>query len=205
MAHRGPVRRRTRSALCGALAGLLLGGRAIAADGAGGDAAAGTPSGASLAVVTASLPRDAEFAPRAGDDLRLERGPNLRLGVTPRIAVKLKAGFGVALARLESEPSCSELFAEFGADARRTLAQTLYYGATRQQEDARCRDAYAATQVGSAVTWVCRNFAGVGIEHAARVLIHEALHRAGKVESPQVPGAMTSREIDLMVAARCRL
>lgn len=205
MAHRGSDQRRTRSALCGALAGLLLGGRAVAADGAGGDAAAGTPSGASLAVVTASLPRDAEFAPRASDDLRLERGPNLRLGVTPRIAVKLKAGFGVALARLESEPSCSELFAEFGADPRRTLAETLYYGATRQQEDARCRDAYAATQVGSAVTWVCRNFAGVGIEHAARVLIHEALHRAGKVESPQVPGAMTSREIDLMVAARCRL
>ena len=205
MAHRGPVRGRTRSALCGALAGLLLGGRAIAADGAGGDAAAGTPAGVVLAVATTSLPRDAEFAPRASDDLGLERGPNLRLGVTPRIAVRLRAGFGVALARLDSEPACAALFAELGADARRTLAQTLYYGATRQQEDARCRDAYAATQVGSGVTWVCRNFAAVGTEHAARVLIHEALHRAGLPESPQAPGAMTSREIDLVVRSSCRL
>ena len=205
MGLRTPARSRTRSALCAALAALLLGGGAIAADDAGGDAAAGTPAGVVLAVATTSLLRDAEFVPRASDDLRLESGPNLRLGVTPGIAVRLRAGFGVALARLDSEPACSALFVEFGADARRTLAQTLYYGATRQQEDARCRDAYAATQVGSAVTWVCRNFAGVGIEHAARILLHEALHRAGLPESPQAPGAMTSREIDLVVAAKCHL
>jgi hypothetical protein len=182
--------------VCGALGVLLAGslasraenGRLAAADGAAAEASAAAAS-----------------VPIGTDVLRTDLRPNVRLGVAPAVAMKLRAGFDLALDRVERESACRALFADLGADARGTLHGSLYYGATRQQEQSHCRYATAATQVGSAVTRVCESFSRVSIERAALVLIHEALHRAGLPERPQAPDAKSAREIDRMIHTRCGL
>jgi hypothetical protein len=184
-----------------AVAGLSIGAAAKGAE-PGRDAADGT----AVAVVAASLPRETDFDARGPDGFRLVLRPNVRLGVAPAVAMKLRAGFDLALDRVERESACRALFADLGGEAREALGGTLYYGSTPAQEDGRCRYAYAVTQIGSAVTWVCqRNFVEVGLEHAARILIHEALHRAGLPERPQAPDAKSAREIDRMIHTRCGL
>jgi hypothetical protein len=183
--------------VCGALGVLLAGSLASRAENRRLAAADGAAAEASAAAAS---------VPIGTDVLRTDLRPNVRLGVAPAVAMKLRAGFDLALDRVERESACRALFADLGGEAREALGGTLYYGSTPAQEDGRCRYAYAVTQIGSAVTWVCqRNFVEVGLEHAARILIHEALHRAGLPERPQAPDAMSAREIDRIIHTRCGL
>ena len=68
-----------------------------------------------------------------------------------------------------------------------------------------CPRITAYTFVGASTTWLCPDFKRLPIEHAALVLIHEALHHAGLTEKPHDQGAMTSREINTMVTTACQL
>jgi hypothetical protein len=130
----------------------------------------------------------------------------LRLGLSAAVVTRLRAGYGLAVRRLESSEPCRHLFAGLGVDPLPLLSQLFYYPAGSNQNNSSCRvRASAYTEVGSHVTWVCDNFALLRERQAAMVILHEALHAAGLPEQPRVPGAMTSAEINAMVAARCAL
>lgn len=206
MAVEAPAGSRGTSRTRCAIAALAVAGLSIGAAAKGAESGGGAAGGTAAAVVAASLPRETDFDARGPNGFRVVLRPNVRLGVAPTVAMKLRAGFDLALDRVERESACRALFADLGAEARDAFGGTLYYGSTSAQEDGRCRDAYAVTQIRSAVTWVCQgNFVDVRLEHAARILIHEALHRAGLPERPQAPDAMSGREIDALIRSRCRL
>jgi hypothetical protein len=131
--------------------------------------------------------------------------PNERASVSPQASLRLKAGFSLAWAKLERRSACQALFVSLGSDGHELLSRTLYYGASRGEEESACRSAFAITQVGSPVTRICSRFARASTERAALVVIHEALHLAGLGESPQTPGAMSSSEINDRIADRCGL
>ena len=63
----------------------------------------------------------------------------------------------------------------------------------------------AFTEVGSSVTYLCRDFGRLAPEQAAIRLVHEALHHAGLPEAPADPTALASAEINELVARDCRL
>jgi hypothetical protein len=57
--------------------------------------------------------------------------------------------------------------------------------------------------VGAAPTFLCTGFSSLTDEHAALVLVHEALHHAGLTESPSDPSGMSSAAINEMVRTAC--
>lgn len=134
--------------------------------------------------------------------------PWIHAAMKPRVRERLESGFTIALQRLRDIPSCRQLFSDLGADGAEMLRTTLYFPMPSIREEIKiCRDggADAATIVGAASTFVCRNFERIPDERAAIVVIHEALHHAGLSESPPDRHAPTSREINGMVADRCEL
>jgi len=124
----------------------------------------------------------------------------------PRMQLKLLEALPLAVRNVDQVGSCRELFSGLGADGVERLGKTLYYGAPPEVVAGRCsRGAVAATNPGSAVTWLCPMFASLPTRLAALALIHEALHFAGLPERPQVAGAHSSAEINGMVHDSCHL
>lgn len=121
-------------------------------------------------------------------------------------AAHLAEAYAVAHGRLRLFPSCRALFAPFGADGEERLAGSLYVRATNHHELHICgRRVAAFTAIDSPVTRLCRNFRRLDAEQSALILIHEALHHAGMPEAPHEKGAMTSQEINQLVAESCGL
>jgi hypothetical protein len=154
-------------------------------------------------LVTAATPTVA--ADRTGVDVEPVRvEPNVRWGVMPDVALKLRTGFAVAVGRAKAVPQCAALFEDLGADPVELLGRALYYPAALNRNNPACRNgAQAFTRVGSPITWVCDRFARLDTDKAALVLLHEALHFAGLPEQPHDPQAMTSSEINDLVKDRC--
>lgn len=118
----------------------------------------------------------------------------------------LAEAYSVAHDRLRLLPSCRALFAPYGADGEDLLAGSLYVQATTHHEAQICgRRVAAFTAVESPVTRLCRNFRRLDAEQGALILIHEALHFAGMPEAPHEKDAMTSQEINELVAESCGL
>lgn len=160
---------------------------------------------AAAALLVAAAATPAAGADRTGAEaLPVQVEPNVRWGVMPDVALKVRTGFAVAVRRSREIPQCAALFEELAADPVELLGRALYYPAAINRDNAACRNgAQAFTAVGSPVTWVCDRFARLHTEDAALVLIHEALHFAGMPEQPHDPRAMTSEEINDMVKDRC--
>ena len=154
---------------------------------------------ASLALLIATPGRAA-----AGHALYVE--PRI-LGRLPlRVEFELKAAFQTALERVRRIPACRSLFEDLGADGSAALTSTIYHLAPESLDKRVCqdRDAGAFTVVGSPVTWICpRSFLKVRGLEAALLLIHEALHQAGLPEWPPHAGALSSVEINQLVARSC--
>lgn len=118
----------------------------------------------------------------------------------------LRAGYRLALDRLDEAPPCGALFEVLGGDGRELLARTVYTLPAGPRESGVCRRAVAFTAPGSVRTVVCPvRFRALPKGEAAAVLLHEALHLAGLAEWPYDPEALTSEEITELVRSRCRL
>jgi hypothetical protein len=120
----------------------------------------------------------------------------------PRVREKLYAGFEIAVERICTQHDCHALFSRLGADGVQSLNATLYYPANPYRELYTCKRAVAFTKKGVSQTWLCRSFSSLKDEAAAKILIHEALHRAGIGEHSQ---EMTSLDTDIMVIQSCGL
>jgi hypothetical protein len=118
---------------------------------------------------------------------------------------KLRVGFEIAIQRVTEVPSCNDLFAKLHADPVETLKTGLYFPASPARETSVCRRSMAQTFVGDAPTWICRRMMSSSDEHAAMVIIHEALHHAGLTEKPRDRKAMSSGAINVMVGKSCNL
>ena len=144
-------------------------------------------------------------ADRTANEMLPERiEPNVRWGVMPDVALKIRTGFAVAVSRATNVGACAALFRDLGADPVELLGRSLYYPAASNGDNPACANGMMAfTSVGTPVTWVCDRFRRLSTEKAALALLHEALHFAGLPEQPHDPNAMTSSEINDMVKDRC--
>jgi len=132
--------------------------------------------------------------------------PNERTGLSFAVGLNLRRAFPVAIRRLLELPECRALFDGLALDGDAALRRTLYYPPDALGFEEPCRlGGNAFTAVGRVQTGLCPRFAGLPVERAALVLIHEALHFAGLPERPATPGAMTSTEINDRIAERCGL
>lgn len=131
--------------------------------------------------------------------------PAIRRGVATAAAMRLRSGFAIALRQVQELPACHALFESLGSDPEKLLLETDYSAATPELERSYCsRRAVAVTNIGQPLTWVCWTFSELTAHQAAIVLIHEALHVGGLPESPRIPNAMTSQQINTLVMSRCR-
>jgi hypothetical protein len=120
----------------------------------------------------------------------------------------LESAFRVAAERLHSRGTCRALFSELGTDGLARLRDTRYQAAAEVGAERVCRrgtGVAAFTAVGSPRTIVCPGFDSLTVKQAAVIILHEALHFAGLPEGPPTPGAMSSTEINDMIADRCGL
>ncbi len=186
----------------------------VVAVGWGGRVAHAQPPGearASRGPVTATVNDDpgleipdasASLGPTVLNHLR----PDLRRGLLPSVRSKVVESFGIASIQVQELGTCRELFVRLGASGLDRLRRTLYYPAPQEVVTNRCeKGVMAATNPGSAITWLCPAFASLSNQRAAMTLIHEALHFAGMPERPQAVGALSSAEINSLVHNACRL
>ncbi len=125
--------------------------------------------------------------------------------VASAVRSRLEASYRIATQRLQESAECRGLFSDLGADGLEALASTMYYPATVQHERQVCGGAHGYTVVGWVPTYLCRNFVRLSERRGALVVIHEALHRAGMGEWPRDPDALSSGEINDLVAEKCGL
>ena len=131
-------------------------------------------------------------------------GPRVYGRLTDGSFRNIRLGFPLALQMVRPDSTCSALFEPFHAAAVESLASALYAAPTDREVTRICVGGVAAfTLVGSRVTKLCPEFGNLHPREAALTLIHEALHSAGMPESPATPNALTSQEINALVARAC--
>jgi hypothetical protein len=191
--------------------------RPVAVGGPAGQSAAHTPKGRPSPIVESGLAStDRGGKHWMSGSLRFagrpDGAPNASLSVAPRVYGRLsertlrniRLGFPLALKMVSSTSACSALFEPFHAAAVETLASTWYAAPTGREKTRICVGRVAAfTAVGGRVTKLCPEFGDLYPREAALTLVHEALHSAGMPESPATPGALTSQEINALVARAC--
>jgi hypothetical protein len=116
---------------------------------------------------------------------------------------RLASAFSLAVSRVAGRPECAGLFSDLGADGAEMLTSSLYFPAPAAKRASTCRRAVAFTRVGAAPTFLCDQFHSLTDDHAALVLVHEALHHAGLTESPADPSGKSSSAINEMVRKAC--
>jgi hypothetical protein len=123
------------------------------------------------------------------------------------LRAKLASSFRLALDRLNTCPTCRDLFEQLHANGHVMLATTIYIAADGEHAIKMCDRAGGAafTWLGQPTTYLCPCFAQLAPNEAAMSLLHEALHYAGLPERPVHRGAMSSREISALVRKRCGL
>ena len=131
--------------------------------------------------------------------------PWIHGGMNDGLRDSVKVAFEIAAQRVQEIETCTDLFAEFGVDAMEALDRPVYMPVfSRHKVKNVCGRNLAYTFVGAPSTFICPKFERVSDQHAAMVLIHEALHTAGLEEAPTTPGAKTSQQINSIVAKSCR-
>jgi hypothetical protein len=156
-------------------------------------------------VLLAGVSGSALAEPPAATAVSSDPAPRVGQGIAPPTVVKLKAGFALAVKRVQEVPECQGLFARLGADGTDVLSNTYYVPADLKSELRVCRRAHGFTIVNGAPTWLCRNFGRLQDHRAAVVLLHEGLHHAGLDEWPHDPDGPRPRAIDKMVEDACDL
>lgn len=152
---------------------------------------------ASAAVATTAVVGATEFAQPTSPYIH----PKMPDAVTER----LQSAVEIAAERIEKLEECSDLFANLGADGLEMLHTTMYFPARAvNKKDGVCRRSAAYTTVGGKLTFVCPEFSNLSNDRAAMYVVHEALHHAGLTEKPQDRRALTSLQINTMVATKCK-
>lgn len=130
--------------------------------------------------------------------------PWIHGGMDEGLRDSIEVAFEIAAQRVQEVESCSDLFREFGIEATEVLDRAVYMPIfSRHKVKKVCGRNLAYTFVGAPSTFICPKFERVSDQHAAMVIIHEALHTAGLEEAPTNPGAKTSQQINSMVAKSC--
>lgn len=129
------------------------------------------------------------------------------LGPVPDpMKARLASAFDVARERVARRPACRDLYRDLDRSGVDSLEATRYLVTTLRERQRLCdRRVSAFTVPGGLTTRLCPSFSRLPTPRAAAVLIHESLHTAGLPESPLVPEAMRSSEINDLVARRCGL
>jgi hypothetical protein len=124
---------------------------------------------------------------------------------TPSQAFKLNQGKVKALEELDTNPTCASLPQTLGMGSWVNLQDTINQTTYRNWDShARCNGtAGAFTNPNWKYVYLCAKFGDVTAKRAAELVIHEALHSAGLLESPPYDGALTSSQIDAQVRENC--
>ena len=137
---------------------------------------------------------------------RTPRAPLPLVGsqVSPSQRASLTEAFQEAHLRLRISRTCASLFDGLDLAGRAALESSLYNfdGAESLKKACGVR-VRAVTRVGGQMVHLCRSFYRLMREDKIVVLLHEALHTAGRNEAPADPSAPTSREITREVRAAC--
>ena len=134
--------------------------------------------------------------------------PRIEGPVAPSIRVKLTVAYSIAAGRLRTHPECAEMFSKLGGYGLTSLKVTVWRFASTAEEQAACGrgSAVAAfTRVGGARPVMCRAFVDLGLQDAAVVVLHEALHFAGLGQSHSGPILPDSQSINATVRLVCGL
>lgn len=131
--------------------------------------------------------------------------PRVRGNLLAPVRRQLALAFQLALRDIQTNPACSALFAEFGADGLELLARVEFDAATLELTGGTCdRGGVAAfTNVKSRRIRLCPGFAVLSVPAATVILIHETLHTAGMSERPIDPNGLAPQEINRLVATSC--
>lgn len=135
------------------------------------------------------------------------RRPSIDGRLPAEIGRMLRISHGMAIDRLREHGSCRTLFTQLGADGVKVLSW-IRYARDTERGTSPCRGTSVAayTNVGSPQVWLCPDgFGGLDHHEATTILIHEALHCAGKLEAPHDPDGLTSQEINMLVRRNCGL
>jgi hypothetical protein len=131
-------------------------------------------------------------------------GPHVYGQLSDGSVRNVRLGYVLALEMVRPGSPCSALFAPFHAVAVERLSSTFFAAPTERERTCLCVGGVGAfTAVGSRVTKLCPEFGALHPRVAALTLVHEALHSAGMPEAPGTPGALTSRQINALVAGAC--
>ncbi|MEW6338238.1 MAG: hypothetical protein ACOY3Y_16335 [Acidobacteriota bacterium] len=145
---------------------------------------------------------------RAAPSFAEPRRPLTKGSFDACVRFRLTAAYRLAAERIAAVSDCAGLFARFGADGLTCLRSTCYEWVGDTEGEHVCkrgRGAAAFTMVRSPRTVICPVFDRLSVEHAAVVILHEALHFAGQTEWPSDPAAPTSGEINWTIRVACRL
>ena len=170
-----------------------------------------SPAGESIAVTHspsgAARNRPANLRqPASNERISLKIMPHTSGPLETGSARNLLTGFSGALERVRDIPSCRALFETLDASGVEMITNSFYIAPSVAEKRELCTGGVTAfTQVGSRVTRLCPGFGDVDRLTAALLLIHEALHSAGMLESPSTAGALTPSEINRLVRQACEL
>jgi hypothetical protein len=134
--------------------------------------------------------------------------PRILGGFSARTRSRLAVSFQLAVGRLQTLPACAELFAELGCDGVARLRSVRYQTVSDVGGDRVCGrglGAAAFTTVGNLRTIVCPGFDRLGVDEAAVIVLHEALHAAGRTEWPLDPSAPNGGQINRLIRMACKL
>ena len=130
--------------------------------------------------------------------------PSIAGNLPSPVWVALGSAYRMAQERLRTNAQCGELFTNLGALGPRLLGQAIFApSSTSRDRDVCAGCAVAVTEVRGRVIRLCPRFGELPVRAAALILIHETLHLAGLRERPPDPTALTSAEINTLVAANC--
>lgn len=140
-------------------------------------------------------------------------GPQVPYSLAPRadvskrvpdvVRARLASAFDEAERRVLARPECAALFHPLDLPALTALDFSLYYPANPYEEATVCRHVVAFSRVLGGPIHLCRRFAVLNDEQAARAVLHEALHRAGLGECFTDPNGLLPMEVQDMVVAAC--
>lgn len=175
---------------------------------AAGVAAAGVLFSVMTAGVRAGPPPRVDALPtvaRPGPEVPYSIAPRAHVSrrVPEEVRTRLASAFDEAERRIQARPECEALFHPLDLPALTALDFSIYYPASPLEEATVCRHAVAFSRVLGGPIHLCRRFAVLNDEQAARAVLHEALHRAGLGECFTDPNGLLPMQVQDMVREAC--
>ncbi|HMB52391.1 MAG TPA: hypothetical protein VKU40_03685, partial [Thermoanaerobaculia bacterium] len=123
--------------------------------------------------------------------------------LTPEQNLKLNLAKSLALDKLATLQQCRDLFQSLNRTNGANVINSTDY--RDYSSHSKCATAPAWTVPNWLRVYMCSSFVNISANERAATVIHEALHSAGKLESPPYDGQMTSAQIQQLVKDKCQL